>query len=99
MILSAVIEIMTARIPARSRRQAMDWSLVLISQGIESTVDFGDESGWGLLLAAKDQAFAINILEQYRAENRHWPWRRKLSSKGVLFDWASVGWVLIVGMF
>jgi len=99
MILATVIEIMTARIPARSRRQAMDWSLVLISQGIESTVDFSEEMGWGLILAAIDHQPAVHILEQYRAENRHWPWRQKISSKGVLFDWASLGWVLLVGAF
>lgn len=99
MILATVIEIMTARIPARSRRQAMDWSLVLISQGIESTVDFSEELGWGLILSAAHHQPALGILEQYRAENRHWPWRRKISSKGVLFDWASMGWVLLIGIF
>jgi rhomboid protease GluP len=99
MILSTVIEIVTARIPARSRRQAMDWSLVLISQGIESTIDLSEDSSWGLTLVSKDHALALRILEQYRAENRHWPWRQKLTSKGVLFDWASLGWVLLVGIF
>jgi rhomboid protease GluP len=99
MILATVIEIMTARIPARSRRQAMDWSLVLISQEIESTVDFSEEMGWGLILPATDHPSALEILEQYRAENRHWPWRQKISSQGVLFDWASLGWVLLVGVF
>jgi len=99
MILTPVIEIMTARIATRSRRQAMDWSLVLISQGIESTVEFSEESGWGLLLPAMDHGSALRILEQYRAENRHWPWRQKLSAKGVLFDWASLGWVLLIGLF
>jgi rhomboid protease GluP len=99
MILSTVIEIMTARIPARSRRQAMDWSLVLISQGIETTVDFAEESGWGLILAAKDQEPALGILKQYQAENRHWPWRQKLSPEGALFDWTSLGWVLLIGIF
>ncbi len=77
----------------------MDWSLVFISQGIESTIDFSQDSGWGLLLATKDYELALSLLEQYRPENRHWPWRQKLSSKGVLFDWASLGWVLLVGVF
>lgn len=99
MILAAVIEIMTARIPARSRRQAMDWSLVLLSQGIETTIDFTEESGWALILAARDHPPALRIIQQYRAENRHWPWRQKLSSKDALFDWVSLGWVLLVGMF
>jgi len=77
----------------------MDWSLVLISQGIESTVDFSEDTGWGLILATAEHQPALNILEQYRAENRHWPWRQKISSRGVLFDWASLGWVLLIGAF
>src|SRR4051812_28783672 len=99
MILSTVIEIMTARIPARSRRQAMDWSLVLISQGIETTVDFAEESGWGLILAAKDHEPALSILKQYQAENRHWMWWQKLPPAGAFFDWTSLGWVLLIGLF
>ena len=75
MILSTVIDLVTARIAARSRRQAMDWSLVLISQDIESTVDFNEEGGWGLTIAEKDHESAIKILKQYHAENRQWRWR------------------------
>lgn len=99
MILTTVIEIMTARIPARSRRQAMDWSLVLISQDIEATIDFSEEPGWGLVVAEQDHERAIDILKQYHAENRHWPWRQKISPKGALFDWGSLGWVLLIGLF
>src|SRR5205085_3924790 len=29
----------SVRIPARSRRQAMDWNLVLLSQAVETTID------------------------------------------------------------
>ena len=90
---------MTARIPARSRRQAMDWSLVLISQGIETTIDFNEELGWGLIVSGEDHERALAILQQYRAENRHWPWRQKISPQGVLFDWGSTGWVLLVALF
>ena len=99
MILTKVIEIMTARIPARSRRQAMDWSLVLISQGIEATIDSGEGSEWGLVIAGQEHERALDILKQYQAENRHWPWRRRTSPQGVLFDWGSAGWVLLVGLF
>src|SRR5438128_3330589 len=70
-----------------------------MSQGIETTVDLAEESGWGLLLAAKDHAPAIAILKQYQAENRHWRWRQTLPPMGVLFDWTSMGWVLLIGMF
>jgi rhomboid protease GluP len=99
MILTVVIEMMTARIRARSRREAMDWSLVLISQGIESVVDFNEAEGWGLIVAGQEYDRAVEVLDQYRLENRRWPWRRRVSSRGVLFDWGSGAWVLIVGLF
>jgi len=99
MILTTVAEIMTNRIPARSRRQAMDWSLVLASQGIEPVIDMSEESGWGLAVPEQDYDRALNILEQYRLENRRWPWRQKISPRGVLFDWASLGWVALVAIF
>jgi membrane associated rhomboid family serine protease len=77
----------------------MDWSLVLVSQGIETTVDFAEELGWGLILAAQENERALGILKQYQLENRHRPWRRELPAGGVLFDWASLGWVLLIGIF
>lgn len=99
MILAIVAEIMTARIPTRSRRQAMDWSLVLVSQGIETTIEPPEESGWGLSVAAQDYDRALEILRQYQSENRHWPWRQKISEQGVLFDWGSIGWAVLLGFF
>jgi len=104
MILTTVAEMMTARImptriSARSRRQAMEWSLVLISQGMESTIDSTEELGWGLIVPEQDYERAVDILRQYHAENRHWPWRQRISPKGVLFDWGSLGWVLLIGLF
>ena len=98
-IVTTVIEIETVRIPARSRRQAMDWSLVLLSQGIESTIESPAESGWGLLVEAPDHERAQQILKQYQAENRRWPWRRELTQEGTLFDWGSLGWVALIGVF
>jgi rhomboid protease GluP len=99
MILTKMAEIMTTRIRTDSRRQAMDWSLVLMSQGIETVIDSGGELGWGLIVPEQEYGRALDILRQYRAENRHWPWRQKISPKGVLFDWGSVGWVLLIGFF
>jgi rhomboid protease GluP len=77
----------------------MDWSLVLVSQGIETTIDSAEESGWGLIVPGADYERALNTLHQYRAENRHWPWRQKISPQGALFDWASLGWVLLLAFF
>lgn len=99
MILTIVAEIMTTRIPARSRRQAMDWSLVLVSQGIETTIDLDADLGWGLIVTESDHARSIDVLKRYLAENRQWIWRQKISPKGILFDWGCIGWVILVGLF
>ncbi len=88
------------RIPAHSRRQAMDWSLVLVSQGIESTIDYSaDGAGWGLLIAPPEHERALEAIRLYRLENRRWPWRREIFLPGLLFDWTSLAWALLVGVF
>src|ERR1043166_9017920 len=87
------------RIPTRSRREAMDWSLVLVSQGIETAIDFSEETGWGLVVPESDREHALASIEQYRRENARWPWRRRISREGILFDWAGLGWVLLVICF
>lgn len=92
-------EIMTTRIPTRSRYLAMDWSLVLASQGIEAILDPGGELGWGLIVEDRDYRRALEVIQLYQAENRNWPWRQRISPKGILFDWGSVGWVLLLGLF
>ena len=70
-----------------------------MSQGIETIIDSDEAAGWGLIVPESDHDRALTILRQYRAENRHWPWRQKISPKGILFDWACVGWVILVGLF
>lgn len=86
------METAQATIPARSRREAMDWALVLISQGIESTINRAEESGsWSLAVAAESEAAAREAIHLYRIENRRW-WRKEVESVGVLFDWAAAGW-------
>jgi membrane associated rhomboid family serine protease len=90
----------TARIPVRSRRQAMDWSLVLVSQGIETTiVPPRDDAGWALEVAEEDYGKALETLRQYRRENRPWPWQQTVFRQPFLFDWASLGWAMLVCLF
>jgi rhomboid protease GluP len=88
-----------ARIEVRSRRQAMDWSLVLISQGIESTIEYNEEGGWGLLVSAVERERASQVIRLYESENRRWPWRQELFHTGALFDWGSLAWVMLVCVF
>jgi rhomboid protease GluP len=85
------------RIAARSKRQAMDWSLVLVSQGIETMIEeLPEGGGWGLLIAARDSEKAFKTLRQYRLENREWPWRHPLPWPETHFDWMSVVWAAVL---
>jgi rhomboid protease GluP len=78
----------------------MDWSLVLVSQGIETTIhEAEDGSGWSLLVAEQDYARAIKTLRQYHLENRGWPWQQQVFRPGFLFDWGALAWAVLTGLF
>ncbi len=81
-----------ATIIAYSRRQAMDWSLVLVSQGIETTMDKELESrAWLLQVSNEDHARALSAIQQYRIENRGWNWRTHIPG----IDLKIHPWVLV----
>jgi rhomboid protease GluP len=82
-------------ISARSKRQAMEWGLVLASQGIEAVIDNSPE-GWKLRVESRDFDRAQASLRQYRLENRGWQWRHPLPETDLLFHWGSVGWVAAI---
>jgi membrane associated rhomboid family serine protease len=87
------------RIQVRSQAQAMDWSLVLLSQGIESVLDGSPEGGWTLEVLPGEHARALATLRLYEFENRRYPWRRELLESGLLFDWMALAWVLLLAVF
>jgi len=90
----------TAIIPVRSRQQAMDWSLVLVSQGIQATIEGGGNGkGWRLLVPAKDYTPALKTLRAYQLENRRWQWQQEVFRPGLLFDWGSLAWALLLVLF
>jgi rhomboid protease GluP len=82
------------RIPARSHRQVMDWSLALASQGIEATIS--KDEGWSLIVTETDFAKAIETITQYKRENRGWNWRQPLPGSGLLFHWGSIFWCFCI---
>ncbi len=87
------------RISARTRRNAVDWSLVLASQGIEHVIEQTEEAGWTLVVAAQDYEAALAAIRQYRVENLRWLWRRPIFKPGLFFDWGSAAWVLLTFVF
>ncbi len=85
-------------IPARSRRQVMDWSLVLASQDIEAAIVRGD-AGWGLEVEERDYERAQTALRQYVMENRGWRWKQQLPGSDIVFHWGALAWVAAMAAF
>lgn len=84
------------RISARNRRQTMDWSLVLASQGIEHTIEHQNETGWTLVVSTADHERALVQIRLYRLENRRWRWRQPVFQPGLIFDWRCTAWLFLV---
>ena len=89
----------TTRISVRSKRQAMDWSLVLMSQGIAASIECSDEAGWQLAVESTDYDNALEVLRQYRVENQKRRWPTKLLERGMIFDWSSLAWGFLLCFF
>ena len=86
------------QIPTRSKRKAMDWSLVLASQEIDTTIS--QEDTWSLLVAENDYDRAIAAIELFEKENRGWKWRQKLPGTGFIFHWGGIApCILFVAFF
>lgn len=78
----------------------MDWSLALASQGLEPVIEhIAEADAWGLSVPQAEHARALAIIQQYRIENRGWPWRREVAQPDFVFDAGSVIWVLLMGTF
>ncbi len=87
-----------ATIMVRSERQAMDWSLVLASQDIGTTIlAVPQEQCWGLEVSESDHLRALEAIRRYRLENRTWQIRRNLSDGTELqFHVGSILWCLLL---
>jgi membrane associated rhomboid family serine protease len=80
-----------AVIPVRSQRLAMEWSLVLASQGIEPIIDRDAENGrWMLLVPRADYERSVSSIQQFRAENRRRVWREQWREARGL--WGALVW-------
>jgi rhomboid protease GluP len=85
-------------IRAPSRQLAFDYSLVLLSQGIETTVLAGND-GWRLALRPNELERARSVLAQYRRENRGWAWRERFLETGTQFHWGVLLWCCLLLFF
>ena len=78
-------------IRVRSEKQAMDWSLVLASQGIEIAIERLPEDGQlALLVGPTDRDRAVAAIHQYERENLHRRWQQPIRWTGLLMDWRVV---------
>jgi membrane associated rhomboid family serine protease len=97
-----------AVIHVKTQGLALDWSLVLASQGIETRIEHAPElNAWALVVRAEDQARAVEAIRQYRIENRRKVWHRTLpeaqlhwhggalvwSVALMLLHWLAAGWM------
>jgi len=74
----------------------MDWSLVLVSQGIEPVIDRSPDNGtWVLVVSAEESERATAAIRAYEKENAT-IWRREIQWTGMLFDWRSAFWWFVV---
>jgi membrane associated rhomboid family serine protease len=84
-----------ARLPVRSEEQAREWSLVLVSQGIESALQQDAESGaWFLEVDPAQFSAACQTLRLYLRENRNRRWQSPVAWAGEVFDWRVWFWAL-----
>lgn len=86
----------TALISAFSKRQVMDWSLVLASQDIPAIIVQSSPTGWALQVEPADYARAIDAIRLYRLENRRWAWRQPVPWIHTTFHFGSLGWCLLL---
>ncbi len=88
------------RIPAQTRRQAMDWSLVLVSQDIHPIIAPPAETrAWALLVDPGEYERALTAIQQYRLENRGWGWRRELPGAALEVHAGALFWCLWLAFF
>lgn len=94
-----IVDASTRLIAVRNQKQAREWSLALLSQGIESTIVEDDRSGaLALEVDAGRSADALRILKIYHIENRGWGWQHELPVVHLSFSWTCVGWAAFLAL-
>lgn len=85
------------RIPTRTEKQAMDWSLALASQHIACVIRALPEgAGWALEVDGRDAGRALRTLRIYHRENRHWNPALAPGSDVFPFQWTVLLWCFLM---
>jgi membrane associated rhomboid family serine protease len=94
-----VNDIAPALIRARSEQQALDWSLVLVSQGITCVLDRDPDSGaWQLALGPTDHPRALEALRLFNRESRRSRWEHALPDSELRFHSGVLLWVTVLSL-
>lgn len=83
-------------IEAESRRQALDWGLVLASQNIDAYIERNADGKYVLIVPKHDYLRALEQINLYQTENakRHHLFRVEVAQN--LFDWRCVVWAIVI---
>lgn len=77
----------------------MDWSLALLSQGIESAVQPDvDQARWNVVVDAAQYRESLQVLRLYITENRRRIWVQKLPWSQLVFDWRGTAWFTLLAI-
>lgn len=78
----------------------MDWSLVLASQGIETTILRDSPAHrWNLIVSPSEFNRALAAIKQYRLENSGWSWRRQVPGANLQIHAGAILWCLYLVLF
>lgn len=84
-------------IHARNSDEAMDFGLVLASQGIVHVMERDPETGtWLLRVEESDFARAADNIRKFVDENKGFKWRQTIPSTDVVFHRGAIVWCLVL---
>lgn len=75
----------------------MDWSLVLASQDVPTTI-LNNEGSWSLAVQPGDYERAMEAIRLYRLENRGWKWQQHLPWPGAEFHFGSILFCFVLAL-
>lgn len=89
------------KISARSRSEAMDWALALVSQGLAPTVVCSpDRTQWAIWVDGRHETWARQIIDTFIRENQGWAAEPVVEVQEKLIHWGCLFWaVYLIAIF